>query len=57
MNNLSEDLSLMWFIVAAMFLACGAAYLLLNRIVPEAANAPGKQLKIKEKVLEVPLKV
>jgi predicted MFS family arabinose efflux permease len=56
MKNFSEELSVMWAIVATMFLACGAAYLLLNRIVPEAANAPRKKLIIKEKIPEAPLK-
>jgi MFS family permease len=56
MGTFGQDLSLMWVVVAVMFLACGAAYLLLDRIVPEAANVPGKRLKIKEKIPEAPLK-
>lgn len=50
------DDTLMWTIVSATFIVCGACYLLLNRIVPETANAPRKQLKIKEKILEAPVK-
>jgi MFS family permease len=56
MGTFGQNHSLMWVIVALMFLACGVAYLLLNRIVPGAANVPGKRLKIKEKIPEAPLK-
>jgi MFS family permease len=56
MDSFTDVMPLMWVLVTGMFLACGVAFLLLNRIVPEAANAPGKQLKIKEKMLEAPIK-
>jgi hypothetical protein len=38
------------------FLACGAGFLLLNRLVPEKMNAPQGKIKEKEKMLEAPLK-
>jgi MFS family permease len=50
------DDTLMWTIVSATFIVCGACYLLLNRVVPEAANAPGRQPPAKAKKLEAPLK-
>jgi MFS family permease len=56
MDSFTDVMPLMWVLVTGMFLACGVAFLLLNRIVPEAANAPGKQQKIKEKMLEAPIK-
>jgi MFS family permease len=56
LDTLNNDTPLMWGIVAAMFLACGAGFLLLNRLVPEAANAPQGKLKVLEKKLEAPLK-
>jgi MFS family permease len=56
MDSFTDVMPLMWVLVTGMFLACGVAFLLFNRIVPETANAPGKQLKIKEKMLEAPIK-
>ncbi|MGA9140677.1 MAG: MFS transporter [Methanocella sp.] len=56
MGSADGNMPLMWGIVCALFLVCGACFLLLNRFVPERANAPGGHEKIKEKALEAPLK-
>jgi MFS family permease len=55
MGSTGGNMPLMWGIVCAMFLICGAGFLLLNRFVPETANAPHRPENIKEKVLEAPL--
>ena len=55
MDSFTDVMPLMWVLVTGMFLVCGVAFLLLNRIVPETANAPRKQLKVKGKMLEAPL--
>jgi MFS family permease len=57
MGSCSDNMPLMWGIVCALFLVCGAGFLLLNRFVPETANAPRRPEKIKEKMLEAPLEV
>ncbi len=57
MGSAGGNMPLMWGIVSALFLVCGACFLILNRFVPERANAPRGKEKIKEKVLEAPLKV
>jgi MFS family permease len=57
MGSCSDNMPLMWGIVCALFLVCGAGFLLLNRFVPETANAPHRPEKIKEKMLEAPLEV
>jgi len=56
MGSFGDNIPVMWGIVCALFLVCGAGFLLLNRFVPETANAPMKPEKIKEKALEAPLK-
>ena len=56
MDSFTDVMPLMWVLVTGMFLGCGVAFLLFNRIVPDSANAPRKQPKIKEKILEAPLK-
>ncbi len=56
MDSFTDVMPLMWVLVTGMFLVCGVAFLLFNCIVPEAANAPRKLLKVKEKKLEAPLK-
>lgn len=50
------DDSAMWVAVAAMFVICAAGFMLLNRYVPESANAPRKKSPEKGKMLEAPLK-
>jgi predicted MFS family arabinose efflux permease len=56
MDTFASDISMVWVVVALMFLACGMAFLLLNRLVPEKANAPREKGRVKEKMLEAPLK-
>jgi MFS family permease len=56
MDSFTDVMPLIWVLVSGMFLACGVAFLLFNRIVPEAANAPRKLLKVKEKMLETLVK-
>ncbi|HUL61939.1 MAG TPA: MFS transporter [Methanocella sp.] len=56
MGTFGEDPSTMWVIVGLMFVACAAGFLVLNRFVPEKANAPRKSRPEKEKKLEAPIK-
>ncbi|OPY26616.1 MAG: putative transporter [Methanocella sp. PtaU1.Bin125] len=54
MGTFGDNIPVMWGIVCALFLVCGAGFLLLNRFVPETANAPRGPDKL-EKKLEVPV--
>ena len=56
MDTFASDMSMVWVLVSLMFLVCGMAFLLLNRLVPEKANAPREKAIEKEKMLEAPLK-
>lgn len=56
MGTFGGEPSTMWAVVGLMFVACAVGFLLLNRFVPEAANAPRRKLQVLEKKLEAPIK-
>jgi MFS family permease len=51
MESFGDDMPMMWVLVSLLCLACGAAFLMLNRLVQEKVNMP----QIKEKLPEAPL--